>query len=203
MSGAAMQIRRTCLVLTCLGLASALCVTGQNLLLRSSDNQVRLSAPSFHFINGKALERLKNGLTVPFDIHVSVYGDNSKSVILWKDFERFTLSYDLWEERFSVTRLRSQRSSASHLTAQQAEAWCLDRFAIPQQGLPTDRAIHFRVDVFAREPRSETAQADEPLSLGTLIDLLSRPARTQHLAHSRVESGPVRIAEITKAQALP
>jgi hypothetical protein len=202
MSGAAAHIRRTCLLLTCLGFAGALCVTGQNLLLRSSDHQIRLAAPNFRFINGKALERLQNGLAVPFDIQVSVYGENRS--VLWKDFERFTLSYDLWEERFSVTRLRSQRSSASHLTAQQAEAWCLDRFAIPQANLPADRTVHFRVDVFAREPRSSgDSGREEPLSLGTLIDLLSRPAKPQHLAHSRVESGPVRVGEIVRTQARP
>jgi hypothetical protein len=183
--------------------AARAALPAQEIVVRLAEDHLRVSAPKLHFLTGKPLESLRNGASVAFDIQVSILGDGRQTV-LRRNFERFVVSYDLWEERFSVTRMRSTRSAASHLTAQAAEAWCLDGFALPVTGLPRDRPLHVRVDVRAQNGRQRQAnqEEEESLSLGALIDLFSRPARPGDPMHWRAESGAFRIPELQKAATL-
>ena len=82
----------------------------QDVVVRASGDQLQLAAPTLRFIAGKPLDSLRNGAAVAFDIQVSVLSD-SRQVVLRRAFERFVVSYDLWEERFSVTRMRSGRAA--------------------------------------------------------------------------------------------
>jgi hypothetical protein len=162
-----------------------------------------LSAPNFRFLTGKPLERLKNGAAVAFDIQVSVLGEGKQSV-LRRSFERFVFSYDLWEERFSVTRMRSTRASASHLTAAAAEAWCLERFVLSPAGLPQDRQLWFRVEIRPQDNRDPDVSnnGEGGFSLGSLIDVFSRPAKSHGPTHLRAESAPVRLADLNGGRSI-
>jgi len=86
---------------------------------------LRLSAPGLHFLTGAPLEQLRNGASVTFVFSVTVVTDGSVSA-RFRASEPFVVSYDLWEERFSVTRSRAPARAASRLPAGEAEAWCLD-----------------------------------------------------------------------------
>ena len=44
--------------------------------------------------------------------------------------DRFTVSYDVWEEKFSVVRVSDFRRSLMLLSASSAESWCLDNIVI-------------------------------------------------------------------------
>ena len=101
--------------------AACLGVLAQDLVLRRAGDELRVAAPRLHFLTGKPLERMRNGAAVTFDMQVTILPDN-RQVILRRGFERFVISYDLWEEKFSVTRVRSARATASHLTAEAAES---------------------------------------------------------------------------------
>jgi hypothetical protein len=189
-------------VLAAAVVAARAALPAQEIVVRLAGDHLRVSAPKLRFLTGKPLESLRNGASVAFDIQVSILGDGRQTV-LRRNFERFVISYDLWEERFSVARMRSTRSSASHLTALAAEAWCLDGFALPVAGLPRDKPLHVRVDIRAQNGRQrQENEGDEGLSLGALIDLFSRPARPGDPMHWRAESGPIRIAELQKAASL-
>jgi hypothetical protein len=174
---------------------------GENgLLVRYDSGNVRITGQAFRFLEGKPLESLRNGLSVAFDIQVSVLADSRQSV-LRRSFERFVVSYDLWEERFSITRMRTTRASASHLTARAAEEWCLDKLAIPATGLPHDKPVWFRVDVRAgagRQPAQDEQESDTAFSLSSLIELFSRPVKPNSGMHWRAESEPVVLAELRK-----
>jgi hypothetical protein len=169
----------------------------QDASLRLAGEELRVSAPKLHFLSGKPLETLRNGTTVAFDIQVSILTDG-KGTVLRRNFERFVLSYDVWEERFSVTRMRSTRASASRLTAQAAETWCLERFTFPSAGLPADKPLWVRVDVRAKDARDRQDSGDEGLSLFTLIDLFSKSARPDGPMQWRAESQPVTLAELRR-----
>ena len=67
---------------------------------------------------------------------------DNRQLVLRRGFERFVVSYDLWEEKFSATRMRTARTSASHLSAEAAEAWCLDHLSVPAGGLTTDKPVY-------------------------------------------------------------
>jgi len=161
--------------------------------------RLQVTAPSLHFVSGKALEQLRNGNTVAFDVQVSVLAD-SRQTVLRRAFERFVLSYDVWEERFSVARMRTGRSSIAHLSARSAESWCLDKFSLLTTGLPPDRQLWVRIDVRAQEGRSrQEPETEDGLSLATLIDLFSRPGRPKGDVQWRAESAPFQIASLRRS----
>src|SRR5688572_24208583 len=108
---------------------AAVCLAAE-LTVRSTGDALKVAAPNFHFLSGKPLSRIRDGNAVSFDFQLSVLAD-SRTSVLRRTFERFVISYDLWEERFSVTRMRSSQASASRLTVEAAEAWCLDGIALP------------------------------------------------------------------------
>src|SRR5688572_455620 len=157
-----------------------------------------VSAPKLHFLTGKPLERLRSGNAVAFDFHLAVLGDGKQS-ILRRNFDRFVVSYDIWEEKFSISRMRTTRSAASQLSADAAEAWCLDNIAVSSSGLPRDKPLWIRLDIRAQENRNvKPLGEDEGISLSSLIEIFSRPGK-QEPNQWRLEAGPVRLGEIEKA----
>lgn len=171
--------------------AACLCLLAQDLMLRRSTDELRVSAPRLHFLTGKPLERMRNGASVTYDMQLTIFADNHQT-ILRRGFERFVLSYDLWEEKFSATRMRTARTSASHLTAEAAESWCLDHLSIPAGGLTSDKPVYVRLDVRAQEPKDrKPLDEDSAISLARLIDIFSRAGNPAPGTQWRAESGPI------------
>ena len=176
----------------------------QEVDLRIVNDHLQVSAPGLHFLAGKPLEQLRNGASVAFDIQISILGDSRQSV-LHRSFDRFVLSYDIWEEKFSIARMRSSASggSASHLSASAAEAWCVRSFVLPLAGLPQNLPLWVRIDVRAnegRERRPTDDTDDQTFSLTNLIDIFSRPARGRSGSQSqwRAESSSFLLANLNK-----
>src|SRR3989442_5549256 len=97
-------------------------MAAQSLTARIDRNQLRVPAPRLHFLTGEALERLRDGATVKYDFQLTVRSDrNGKALARAEEF--FAISYDLWEEKFAITRIGSSPRSVSHLSAAAAEAW--------------------------------------------------------------------------------
>jgi hypothetical protein len=176
--------------------AACLCLLAQDLVLRRFTDEVRVSAPRLHFLTGKPLERMRNGASVTYDMQLTLYADNRLSV-LRRGFERFVVSYDLWEEKFSATRMRTARTSASHLTAGAAESWCLDNLSIPIAGLPLDKPVYLRLEIRAQEPKDQRSTDDEEgISLGRLIDIFSKAGNPGSGTQWRAEAGPVLLQNV-------
>ena len=74
-----------------------------------SAGEIRVTAPSLHFLTGKSLSRLHDGAAVPFDFQLIITA-GSKNNVVARSLERFTVSYDVWEEKFSVVRVRDFRT---------------------------------------------------------------------------------------------
>ncbi|MBI3681422.1 MAG: hypothetical protein HY235_13645 [Acidobacteria bacterium] len=169
---------------------------GQGLKASWNGKELRVSAPDLRFLTGRPLDQLHNGRAVAFDFHLSL---NASGGALRRVLERFIISYDLWEERFSVTsfsRDRPQRRSASHLARNAAEAWCLETLSVSTEGIAADRPLTARLEVRAEEPRSPSDLSSEPaISLTALIEIFSRPARVQQARWS-LEWGPLRLNDI-------
>lgn len=174
----------------------------QDVLVRATADGLGISAPSVHFISGKPLDSLRNGATVAFDIQLTLLSDGRQTV-LKHALERFVISYDLWEERFKVTRMRTTRASASHLTALQAEAWCLERFEFSTAGLAADRPLWVRLEVHATQARDTQPIEADGLSIGTLIELFSRSGKSAGVTQWRAESGAFTVASLRKAAQSP
>ncbi|MBI3278686.1 MAG: hypothetical protein HYZ57_02460 [Acidobacteria bacterium] len=166
------------------------------LTVRPVDGEFQVLAPGLHFLQGKPLDRLRTGNTVAFDFQLSVLGDGKTSV-LQRSFERFAISYDLWEERFSISRLRSKRGSASHLTAADAETWCIGNMRFNTTGIPRDKTVWVRLEIRPQNAKERDSALDEPgISLANLVDLFSRAARARDSDFWRVESSPMRLSDL-------
>ena len=170
---------------------------GDELRPRLIADTLRVSTANLHLLAGRPLESLKNGATVTFDFELAVL--NETRLVQARTAERFVFSYDLWAERFSVVQLttretRQPSASTANLVADAAEQWCLDRLALPAASLDRARPLRLRLEMRADEPRRAGADGapEPPVSLTTLIDLFSRPARREQ-RYWVLESSPFRL----------
>ena len=171
-------------------------VPSDELIVRRSGDLIRVIAPRLHFITGKSLQRLHDGAVVPFDFQLSIAA-GSRGNVVERAVERFTVSYDVWEEKFSVVRLRDFRKSASNLSANAAESWCLENILARRSALPADRQLWARLEVRSAEPKDPSTfpYADPGISITTLIGIFSRPPRPAQ-DHWAFESAPFRLADL-------
>ena len=162
-------------------------------------DNLHVSAPSLHFLTGKPLERLKDAATVVFLSQLTLFSDNH-DVVFRRVPERFVVSYDLWEEKFSVTQLGSTPRSTPHvLSAPAAEAWCLEGLAISALGMAPDRPFWLRFELRTADQKDLAGGAGEPgLNLRSLIELFSRRPGPDDPNWTR-EVGPLRLEDLRRA----
>ena len=176
--------------LSCLGAAERLSVTWDG-------DDLHVAAPQLHFLAGKPLDRLRDGAAVVFLTQLTLTTDNF-TTSLRRTPERFVFSYDLWEEKFSVTKLGEGQRTVAHLLATAAEAWCLDNVAISATGLPQDRPFWLRFELRTAEPKDEAAVIGESgLNLTRLIEIFSRRPRDQQ-PQWNADAGPLRLADLKR-----
>jgi hypothetical protein len=174
----------------------AMSVSNEELVPRRAGDHIRVIAPRLHFLTGKSLQRLHDGAIVPFDFQLSVAA-GAKSNVVERTFERFTVSYDVWEEKFSVVRPRDFRKSASNLSANAAESWCLENLLARASSVWGARELWARLEVRSAEPKEPTSfpYADPGISITTLIGIFSRPPRPAQ-DHWAFESAAFRLADL-------
>lgn len=185
-----------------------LAMWAQDLSLRWQENELHIAAPRLHFLTGSSLQRLKNGVAVPFDFQLTLSVDN-RSTIFDRTLQRFVVSYDLWEEKFSVvkqrgfsvrgdTRTAETRKSAAGLSAEAAEAWCVDSISISTAGIRQNQSLWMKLDIRGAEPRDGASVFGESgLSLASLIELFSRPPRSSEQRWT-LEAGPIRLDDLKR-----
>ncbi len=167
-----------------IGLVAVIPTDSTSIKLR--DGQLFLQTGKLNLIRGPLLNRLKSGNSVAYDFHLALMvGD--KSALRRRSFERFVVSYDLWEEKFAVTNLRKPRASASGLTPQAVDAWCLDRIGVAANGIVNNN-IWVKLEVRAVDPKQDAA----PFTIQALIEALNRPAGRDEQRWS-VDAGPVQV----------
>jgi len=180
--------------LLCLELL-AMSASSEDLYVRRFAEQIRVMAPRLHFLSGKSLQRLRDGAIVPFDFQLSI-GAGLKNNIIDRAVERFSISYDVWEEKFRVVRLRDFRKSAAGLSANAAEAWCLENLFVPAARMPADKDLWAHLDIRAAETKELATIAGDPsISIPALIQLLSRPPRPQQ-DHWALETASFRLTDL-------
>jgi hypothetical protein len=179
------------------GVCLSMAADGDGLHVRLASERIRVAVPQLRFIAGKPLERLRNGAPVPFAFQLAISTDHWASV-LDRDIERFVLSYDLWEERFSIAKMGHPRRSVSHLTARAAETWCVDELSVAPGRIADEQSFWVRLEVRAENPAEQAAlERQESVSLTRLIEMFSRRARGEQ-SRWVAEAGPLRLAELRK-----
>jgi hypothetical protein len=168
---------------------------------RLEGDYLHVSAPNFSFLNGKSLQRLKDGASIAFIAQLTVSSSPNYVIGDAHSVARFAVSYDIWEERFAVTRITDrpdQKRTASHLTATAAEAWCFDNLIISRAELPADRPFYLQVDLRVEDPRDQSGMiGDTGISIARMLEIFSRPVRDRQ-AYPLLQTGPVRLEELQK-----
>jgi len=175
----------------------AMSVSSTALSPREISGELHITAPALHFLTGKSLSRLHDGAAVPFDFQL-VVASGSKNNVVARSLERFVVSYDVWEEKFSVVRVRDLHKSSMRLSASGAEAWCLENIFIPAGGLPPHGPLWARLEIRSVESKdlgSGAVAANSGINLATLIEIFSRPTRPQQ-DHWFVESAPFELGSL-------
>lgn len=156
----------------------------QKISPRLNDGQIGLTSFNLKFLEGKALDRLKNGQSVTLDFQLQLL-DGLKP--LGRTLHRFVLSYDLWEETFSAVQLsqaspRAPIYSTNRLKSEAVAGWCLGRMQLP---LPfIDKAKPLTMQLEIRSAGSKLANPLRPqgsVDLGVLVEIFSRPADPKEL----------------------
>jgi hypothetical protein len=170
-------------------------VDADRLTISPVGDVLHIKGRQFQFIQGEAVGRLKDGHPVRFDFELTVLTKPDGSA-LTRDRQSFNLSYDLWEERFAVTRAGNPARSISHLTLADAEAWCLEQLVLPLdilRNMLAGRPFWLRLDYRVQDPDDASSQdADTTLTLRRIIDMLSRRRKAGQAGDS-VTAGPFRL----------
>jgi hypothetical protein len=112
--------------------------------------------------------------------------------------DRFIVSYDVWEEKFSVTQTGVERGTVTHLTSAAAEAWCLDHLAVGIGGVAPDKPFWVRLELRAEDARDQAGVVgDAGINLTRLIEIFSNPARAQQSRWEAI-TGPVRLLDLKR-----
>jgi hypothetical protein len=169
-------------------------LVAQSVTVRTVANALHVEARGFSFIEGPVLMRLKEGRSVRIDFELTVL-TKPDGPVMKQAAQGFTLSFDLWEERFAVSRIGSPPRSISHLRPRDAENWCLENLTVPVASLGFGRDTPFWIRLAYRvldvAPQANEAPG-ERYTLRGLIDRLSRRREEADLAKS-VDAGPFRL----------
>jgi hypothetical protein len=175
----------------------------EELVLHPRGGELHVAAPQLHFLTGDALGRLKNGAAVPYDFQLSLSA-GSRANMLRRVLQRFVVSYDLWEEKYSVTKLNlastrarsTERRSVSHLAPDAAEAWCVDNIALPLSGVAASDSLWVRLEIRTVESSEPPSLFGESgVALSRLLEIFSRPARSDQQRWI-AETGPFRLGDL-------
>lgn len=172
------------------------------LAVRLDGDYLRISLPHVDFLKGKPLDRLKDGASVAFIGKISVTLSPNSLVPVAQYVARFAMSYDIWEERFSVTKFQSpeSRHTQGHLSAQAAENFCLDNLVIDRGQLPADKPFYVQLDLRAEDPRDQLGIIGDPgINFTRLIEIFGRPPRSPQ-ERWLYNGGPWRLVDLKKTE---
>jgi hypothetical protein len=175
-----------------LALVPAVCADSLSARLRG--DQLFVVPPRLDLMRPAIFARLKNGGTATYDFHVALMVGN-RSTPRRRAFERFIVSYDLWEEKFAISGLRKPRAGVTNIDGDSIASWCAGHVAIPAGDIKPEDRIWLKLEIRAADPKKDPALLDEGLNLINLVELLSRPSRGEQQRWT-VESAELRITEL-------
>ena len=178
--------------LACLGVPQPL--AAQSLTVRAAGDMLQLRGSGLRLIESAVAAHLKDGRSVRVDFEMTIL-DKAQGAAVTQNRQSFVLSFDLWEQRYAVTRTGAAPRSISHLTARDAEAWCVENLSIPLTALgrfSRDLPFWVRVEFRVQDQPPPPADTQSPFALRTLIEVFSRRGAEEALDRSFV-AGPFRV----------
>jgi hypothetical protein len=175
--------------------ASTLELHAQSLTARAVGDMLHLRASGLGLIEARVADHLRDGRAVRVDFAVAVL-EKAGGRSIAQASQSFNLSFDIWEQRYAVTNLGATPRSVSHLTARDAESWCVDNVTVPLSAMGRfgrDMPFWVRLEFRVPDPMPvANADDDSTFTLGRLINVLSRRRQDQG-AERAIEGGPFRL----------
>jgi len=176
--------------------ALVIALSAQTLTVSAVADALQVQARGLNFIDGPVLARLKEGRSVRIDFELTVLAKPDGPLVK-QAMQAFVVSFDLWEERFAVSRVGTPPRSISHMRPRDAENWCLQNVTMPVSslGLGRDTPFWIRLSYRVQDVAPTTEEnPGERFTLSGLIDRLSRRREESDLAKS-IDAGPFRLAQ--------
>ncbi len=182
----------------------AFAMMAEELRLNWRDNRLELSAPTVHFLGGRPLELLHNAAVVRFNFNVTLWS-GTHAHIYSQHLDQFAVSYDLWKEKFRVTKTQSPMRTIENLSQKEAEGWCFSQMSPEVPGINGSEPLWIRVEIRAEDGkdaplfgRGASSVSESGISLSSLIEIFSKPAQQQ--SHwGPYEVGPFTLNEIKQS----
>ena len=169
--------------------------TGQSLKPRLDGELLHWSGANLRFLSSDAMQQLHDGATVSYAFRVNVSASRNGTVMSSISYH-CVFSYDIWEEKYKVSRTEPGVRAVSHLSEQSAQEQCLDSLTIPVASLGTDSPFWIGIE-YNMEDRKATSSEEARSILGTFVEVFSQK-KGKPLAAGTLQGGPFRIAELRK-----
>jgi len=168
----------------------------QSPVVRLEGEQLRVAAPELHFLGSETLQRLHNGIAMNFVFSLGIGpGRNSKPATAGT--YTFVISYDIFEEKFAVSRISPNPRSVTHLSESAVQTWCLDSIALPLVNMGQDQPFWVTFEYHMEESRPTEGDSNSGSLIGQLVDIFSRKNQKQESRASFV-LGPYRLSELKR-----
>ena len=162
-------------------------------------DNLHVAAPTMHFLTGKPLQRLKYGDVVAYVAQLELLND-ARTAVVRPQKGRFVVSYALWEETFSVTRLGSSAGASARtvegLSLLAAEAWCLENLTMSTLGLEPTLSYWLRLELRTGTARDFADESKIGVSIHDLIEFLGR--KNTEVTHWGPLETRVRLADLPR-----
>jgi len=169
-------------------------VAAQALTARTDGDRLRVSVSGTRFLSGDALKKLHDGVPVSYMFQLSALTSRFGSTMAKTEY-RFVISYDIFEEKFQVSRVRPTARVVSHLTAAAAEATLIEAMELPVQSISTGMPFWLRLEYEAQESKDTDTSG---VSLGGLVEIFSRTSAKEPI-RGTVEAGPLRLSDLPRS----
>jgi dihydroneopterin aldolase len=197
-----MKLYRTLLVIIACAWSFPALSQPRSLQVERRGDQLHISAPQLRFLQGKALEKLHNGSTVAYAVTLTAVAEHTRKTAFTLR-ERFVVSYDLWEERYSIVQSGTNSRTVSRLSAMMAEVWILESMTIPVRLIPERQP--FMIELACSIEESEAANGNgenSALTLAGIIDIFSRK-KSEAPLRWEASSGPLRLSDVINSKQTP
>jgi hypothetical protein len=166
----------------------------QSLNARTEGDRLRVAVGGVRFLSGDALKKLHDGVSVSYVFRLSAHASRLGSAMAKSEY-RFVISYDIFEEKFQVSRVRPTARVVSHLTAAAAEATFIEAMELPIQSISAGMPFWLRLEY---ETIESSTDGDPGISLNGLVDIFSRTSTKEPL-RGLLEAGPLRLSDLPRS----
>ncbi|HUB80951.1 MAG TPA: hypothetical protein VMB03_19230 [Bryobacteraceae bacterium] len=140
-----------------------------SLIVTFDGDNLHISSLGVHFLQGKSLNRLKDGSTVEYVATVGLFRDQFASQFKRTE-SHFFVSYDVLGtgDVFAVSTPGPPLRRATNLSLSAAETWCFERIGVATTGLARDQQFWLQLELRTVPPKLDSILGPR----GIHVDLL-------------------------------